>query len=468
MIDVIYGSIVGSAAFAVLLLLKRPAQKRCGARIWQQALLIAVALFLIPVIVPNSVLYAIVRPVHEWLQANLLRPVESQSILVANVDYAEIRTGSMWIEALPWVWLAGAIVYMVARCALNAAYAKRLREGAMPVSPGVAAIHYEQFLTDETLNKFGKLRRVRLFLHDGISSPMVYGLLQKNIIFPRKLIDNYGSDDICLMLKHEVMHVLHNDSWKRLFLMVVQSANWFNPLLFLIEMNLNEAFEIYCDSDTLGEKSDDEMRFQYSDLLISLLSGAHRSAVMGLSLSGKGSMEKRLRFAMEKPKKPEKLFTGLLMLTISVIVFVCLLVLVEPTSSAQSSVPTGFTDYGTPSENTQQLFMGDNSASHDLSQQGEITVEMQLLPSVVNYVPIPVSTASSEIWMEQCAFSSDMIVYLYYSADTDYPLMQLVLSFAPKPFSGLLGDAGYVLGIIVDKGIETSVRLLISDKKPLE
>ena len=457
-IGVLQGSLLGTIAFTFLLLLKQSAQKRCGARAWQYFILIATVLFVVPIILPSQMLSAFTKPVHEWIRAYLLPVPEEQSVMV---QYIPLRNDRVY-NILFYIWLIGMIIYLVIRCLLNVVFTKNIQKGLKPASDIESNVLKGQLLSDKTMNKFGSMLRVELYIHDDIFSPITYGFWHNKIVLPSNIVDKYTPEEIFSILRHEVVHIAHNDSWKRLLHFIVHASNWFNPLLILLEKNLDEALEIYCDHDTISDKADENKRYQYSDMLVSMINTNRQRATVGMSLLKKGIMEKRLTFTMQAPKKPERFFVGLISLFLCIITFTCVLGFTEEDSRAPNLIPTGITDYGIP---IPRLSKRAEYSSYDLTEQGEYLLEMQLYPNTVNYTPELFTTDTQDICLTLLTSDCSVVVNLYIADNEDNPIMQFVLGKdnPRNAFSGVLYDYTYLLGMIVNEDVDVPVQILITD-----
>ena len=459
--DIIQGSFLGSMVFALLLLFKQSAQKRCGARIWNFFMIVSITTYMLPIFFPRLSLPSAVKSIHVWFQNHffLLADFQNKNISV------EILPSEMLYNILFCVWLAGMIVYLTIRCLINTSYIRWLRNGFKSVPLNVVNVFNDQFLSDKKLNRFGKLQHVKLHLHAKISSPVVYGFFIKKIVLPEKTINNYCPEDISLILRHEVIHIAHHDSWKHLFLLFVQAINWFNPILFLLERELNEALEIYCDHESIIDKSDANARYQYSDLLLSTIEMNHRQSVVGFSITNSKTMEKRVTFAMLQPRKPAKFLAFFIGFLICIIVFICSMAFYLPSEYAQNDIFEGVVDTGEISYIEHAVSEEKKDYGYNLSEQGELAVELPLYSGKVNMIPTALSTFSSEISVSVLTRGYSMLVYIYYSENENYPLMQMKLErySMPQTFSGLSGKRTYILGIIVDQDVNEPIQLLISD-----
>ncbi len=77
-------------------------------------------------------------------------------------------------------------------------------------------------------------------------SPFVIGFLRFRIVFPRSAAD-WPAEQIRAAFAHEIAHIKLHDHWINLAQALVQSIYFLNPLVWLLNRQLNDAREIACD-----------------------------------------------------------------------------------------------------------------------------------------------------------------------------------------------------------------------------
>jgi TonB family protein len=104
------------------------------------------------------------------------------------------------------------------------------------------------------MQNFSKLlnitREVEIRFSDTVSSPLSYGLFRPKILLPTQALhwDPSMLDDV---LVHELSHIKRLDWLSMLFVYLVASVFWINPLLWIAKKQLNEEAENSCDSAVL-------------------------------------------------------------------------------------------------------------------------------------------------------------------------------------------------------------------------
>ncbi|MFQ8584579.1 MAG: M56 family metallopeptidase, partial [Holdemania massiliensis] len=90
------------------------------------------------------------------------------------------------------------------------------------------------------------------------------GLIRPTIILPDQ---KWEPEELSLILTHELIHIRQNDCWVRLLCLITRVIYWFNPVVYLLEIHLNQYCEQACDEAVIKNCSLEE-RHQYGSLLI--------------------------------------------------------------------------------------------------------------------------------------------------------------------------------------------------------
>lgn len=93
-------------------------------------------------------------------------------------------------------------------------------------------------------NEIGIRQKVGLCYHFAIPVPIVCGILRPMIILPERI---YTEQELGIILKHELMHIKHQDLlWKQLC-QFIQILHWWNPFARCFFAFMDEWTEAYCD-----------------------------------------------------------------------------------------------------------------------------------------------------------------------------------------------------------------------------
>ena len=172
-----------------------------------------------------------------------------------------------------------------------------------------------------------------------------------------------------------------------------------------------------------------------------------------------------MTFAMQQPRKPAKFLAFFIGFLICIIVFICSMAFYLPYEYTQNDIIKGVIDTGEISYTAPDVFEEKKDYGYNLSEQGELIVELPLYSDKVNMIPTTLSTFSSEISVSVLTSGYNVLINIYNSDNENNLLMQMKLEqyAVPQAFSGLSANFTYILGIIVDQDVNEPIQLLISD-----
>lgn len=153
---------------------------------------------------------------------------------------------------------------------------------------------------------------VPVFHNPLITSPMLVGLQQPSIILP---YGHFNEQQLNYIFLHELTHLKRGDLWIKWLAQIALCLHWFNPVIYKLVKELNQACELSCDKAvitgmTRGQKQG------YGETLITLAASHKTSArsFVGTMSAEKNNLKDRLTAIMqsEKIRKPRFLWiTGL-------------------------------------------------------------------------------------------------------------------------------------------------------------
>lgn len=146
-----------------------------------------------------------------------------------------------WIDALPWIWLAGSSLTM-AWLSVGLIGVGRIRRGATRLTTGP--------LVDRCRELAGILRvsrTVGLAVSARVASPMLVGLIRPTILLPASAITGWPTDLIELALIHELAHLRRLDNVTCLLQALVESILFFHPTTWWLSSWLRLERESCCD-----------------------------------------------------------------------------------------------------------------------------------------------------------------------------------------------------------------------------
>ena len=217
------------------------------------------------------------------------------------------------LQALGYLWAAGAICLLVWQLTVFICYKRRLiKRGRAAENP----VLLEQLR--ELSRELGIRKQVSLLVYANASSPMIIGFWKPLLVLPG---EEYTQEESFYILKHELIHLRRHDVFVKFLLLMARDFHWFNPVVYLMHREAVVDMELACDEAVVRGGSFDQ-RQAYTETLMSTL---HRQQGGGFLLStqfsgSKRIMKKRFQNILSKAKKRNGviLFVVILLLTVTV------------------------------------------------------------------------------------------------------------------------------------------------------
>lgn len=146
------------------------------------------------------------------------------------------------VPVLPLLWLAGIGALCLSHWFQGARFRRFLRRGTLPADPDTLA------LLKELQKELGVRRGVSLRKFPGRSSPFLYGVLCPVICLPDL---GLSGEELRRVLAHELIHCRRRDLLVKRAVRAVRTLHWFNPLVWLLERQMNRYCELSCDEQVV-------------------------------------------------------------------------------------------------------------------------------------------------------------------------------------------------------------------------
>ncbi|MDO5398058.1 MAG: M56 family metallopeptidase [bacterium] len=289
---VIAMSAAGTAA-ALLLLAAKPITKRHFGVKWQYyAWLAAIVLMLIPMF-------------------TLIEPKETADVLTAAPSAGQLQPISekhvrLSIDAealhyVSFVWLIGVLALLTIRLVNYARFA-----ALISCCPDADAAVSE--------------KRIRVKICGSISSPLLIGVISPILLLPH----NIPKNNMKYILRHELVHYRRKDVLFKWVTMLVCSIHWFNPFVYIIALNIDEACEISCDEEATKGMSVTEQKC-YMNAVLELMSAEKKKSCRLTTSMASGKKLIIKRFAaiadsrcIKRPMRVISVLTGALIAVTSI------------------------------------------------------------------------------------------------------------------------------------------------------
>lgn len=190
------------------------------------------------------------------------------------------------------VWLAGAafaLTYNIVKHRLFMRTANRWSEAVSDAE--TLKILYG------TTRDMAIFSNVKLKVCPFIKSPMMIGLVNPTILIHAADIPK---DELAFIIRHELTHCKRRHLWHRALILAAQIIHWFNPIVYLMSMEIAMQCEISCDWEVVRD-ADGKAKQQYSETMIGVIRKRTnlRSVLSTSFYGGKRGMKKRIYSIMD-------------------------------------------------------------------------------------------------------------------------------------------------------------------------
>lgn len=441
LIQVVYLSITGSVLTLLIIPTKKHILNQCGARFWDKILFFILLLFILPIRIPQFLFdkTSNILDVISYSSFSLFG-ISSGDIISDISKEVEVSVSIITIgDVLFLIWLTGAISFFI--CSLI-----RYKKSYIAIIQTSTRLHnYESLIGN---------KNIKLLVNENIVSPMTIKFFNPIIILPNVKL---SKKELTMILQHEIAHIRRRDQWKKLLMVLVNAIHWFNPIIYLLLNNMQEAFELACDQAVTNNTTVDE-RKNYCELILHLLWKENNYTTFYNYMSqSKKNMFRRLALIMEKKKEynKSKIFVtvvtiGLLCITLTITGFALKL--------NKHVFGAGTIDYGKKSESSQN-----DSEILDLNQNGSFDIEQKIDSKEIYLFEDKLKTNSEKITVNSETSEQAITVYLFDLNDTNTPIMHMQLNGKDSDsFTNLTAAMTYRIGVSADISEPTLIQLNIS------
>ncbi len=132
---------------------------------------------------------------------------------------------------------------------------------------------------------------------ENLKTPFVMGVFKPLIYLPT----NLDEEEKINIIKHEQIHIKRKDHMIKIFAFIMLMLHWFNPLVWISFVLMNNDMELSCDEKVIKELGGD-IRKSYASSLVTLATEKHvNSCPLAFS---EGNVEVRVKNVLNYKKKP--------------------------------------------------------------------------------------------------------------------------------------------------------------------
>ena len=161
-----------------------------------------------------------------------------------------------------------------------------------------------QKLLNTQIRTKGITKNIKINVINGISSPLVVGILKNTIVIPK---NNYTEKELEWIFKHELTHIKRKDNLLKLLMIFVLAIHWFNPFVYILRKFFHEQCELSCDEQVIKNIQIKEIK-EYALLLINSVKYKNnlKTSAMSSKLVCKKNITKRRINSMLNSKTKKK------------------------------------------------------------------------------------------------------------------------------------------------------------------
>lgn len=203
------------------------------------------------------------------------------------------------LQHLWLIWLIVALILLMRKITIYQGFVRYIKAGRSEVSD-IALLDRLAQIGEQV----GVKRAVEIYTNGLISSPLLLGFFRPCIVLPTA---NLPNTDFQYTMLHELTHYKRWDMFYKWLLQVTICLHWFNPLIYLMECEVNRACELACDEAVI-KKLDTKERRAYGNTLLNAIGagGSYKDTLASVTLNESKELLKERLDAIMKYKQVTK------------------------------------------------------------------------------------------------------------------------------------------------------------------
>ena len=140
-------------------------------------------------------------------------------------------------------------------------------------------------------------RSPRIFHNSLAETPMLFGIFRPAIILPCR---EYSLGEMQAILSHELTHLRRKDVLVKWLALIVTALHWFNPVVWLVNREIDRACELSCDEAVILDMDGQERRHYGNTLIMVAANPRTPRAITSATMSeDKKNLKERLGAIMK-------------------------------------------------------------------------------------------------------------------------------------------------------------------------
>lgn len=211
-----------------------------------------------------------------------------------------------------YLWLSGIAIWFAIKMIRYLKFLKFIKNSSEPIAEKRILQIYKR-----VAEELGIIERPQLKLCSQIASPMLIGLLRPSI-YLTEVTAKWDDSSLYYVLRHELMHFKRHDLWYKWSSDLILCIHWFNPLVYIMNRNINSQCETSCDEAVARNLSPEEKK-DYGNVLLNAVSENLKNthhALYSTLYEDKKSMKERLKAIIMAKQKSKKTIIPTIIVTL--------------------------------------------------------------------------------------------------------------------------------------------------------
>ncbi|HKD35801.1 MAG TPA: M56 family metallopeptidase [Pirellulales bacterium] len=262
-------------------------------------------------------------------------PAADPALDLAAISAMARRTGRVGAAYLPWLWLAGFPFMAIYLLAGISGTGRLRRRATLATEPALLS------MLERLAGELAVRGRAVIGLSAQVVAPIVVGIARPIIMLPPALLADWNSEELELILLHELAHVRRWDNLVNLFQRVVEAVLFFHPAVWIVSRWVRLEREQCCDEIVLAHRDAPQ---KYAETLAALavpgISPVHAAAAMA-----NHQLVARIRNILNVEDRTMRFSTRSVLVAIASIgLLVSLLFIAAPLAADDEQKPSGEVD----------------------------------------------------------------------------------------------------------------------------
>jgi beta-lactamase regulating signal transducer with metallopeptidase domain len=265
-------------------------------------------------------------------------PPVSEPVAPPNSRFAVILDKAALL--LPWLWIVGTPLVLLLTT-VGMVGAERLRRQSRPVEDSRIAELCQRLAASLKVSF-----RVGVAVCDRIVSPILVGIVRPVILLPAVAMTGWDSQQLEMVLLHELVHVRRWDNLVNLMQRIIESALFFHPVIWVISNWVRRDREHCCDAAVVGHMREPQV---YARLLVTLADQYSQGSRLGRPLAtpqavssmAEGPLAGRIRRILNRDEQPMQISRKTFAVIFAGVLVVAAVVSRYALHAAAEEAPTG-------------------------------------------------------------------------------------------------------------------------------